>query len=185
MAGERIGIKPPCLLRFGLTCLLLLANIVAPAQDWNRVHKVDDAKWAKATGLDPSIVHKLWKAASTASDEKLDESRIANLDLQGLSIRRDVLLATYAGEKNCLTITVFRRFSETVFRKLWSVEQSPEGAAFCDNDLGAASTDANDGVVTVSVPRSRSDGEVVYTVYAYDWNGITYKLAGQKDVRGR
>lgn len=169
----------------GVACLILSAAGVSVAQDWQKVHRADDAKWAKATGLDPSTVHKLWKAASAASDEKLDESRIANLDLQGLSANHDVLLATYSGEHNCLKITVFRRFSETLFKKVWSVEQLPDGTGFCDTDFGSAGTDATDGVVTASVPRSTDNGEVIYTVYAYEWNGITYKFAGQKVVKGR
>jgi hypothetical protein len=165
--------------------VLLLTGVAAFAQNWSRVHKADDAKWAKSTGLDPWTVHKLWKAASTAPDEKLDESRIANLDLQGLSANHDVLLATYSGEHNCLKITVFRRFSETLFKKVWAVEQLPDGTGFCDTDFASAGTDATDGVVTVSVPRSVNNGEVIYRVYAYQWNGITYKFAGQKDVKGR
>ena len=169
----------------GIACLFLFFGVAASAQDWQKVHKADDAKWAKATGLDPGTVHKLWKSASTAPDEKLDESRIANLDLQGLSARHDVLLATYSGERNCLKITVFRQFSDSLFKKLWSVEQPPDGTGFCDNDFGSASTDATDGVVTVSVPRSRDNGDVVYNVYAYAWNGITYAFVGQKDMKGR
>ena len=181
MARERIRFG----VRFGIACCLLLAASAVPAQDWQKVHKADDIKWAKTTGLDPTIVHKLWKAASTAPDEKLDESRITNLDLQGLSVNHDVLLATYSGEHNCLKITVFRQFSDTLFKKVWSVEQFHDGAGFCDNDFGSASTDANNGVVTVSVPQSRVDGDVIYTVYGYVWNGMTYAYVGQKDVKGR
>ncbi len=185
MTGERIGFWLRRLVRLGSALFLLFFAVVSCAQDWQKVHRADDAKWAKATGLDPGIVHKLWKAASTAPDEKLDESRITNLDLQGLAVHHDVLLATYSGEHNCLKITVFRQFSETLFKKVWSVEQPHDGTGFCDNDFGSASTDATDGVVTVSVPQSRVDGEVLYTVYGYVWNGITYAYVGQKDVKGR
>ena len=181
MARERIRYG----VRFGIACCVLLVTCAALAQNWQKVHKADDIKWAKTTGLDPSLVHKLWKDASTVPDEKLDESRIANLDLQGLAVRHDVLLATYTGEKNCLTITVFRQFSATIFKKLWSTSLAPDGAGFCDTDFGGVISDANDGVITVSVPRSRDNGELVYTVYAYDWNGIAYKFVGQKDVKGR
>lgn len=185
MGRERICFGLRLVARFGVACWLLLAAAMGLAQDWQKVHRADDAKWAKATGLDPGIVHKLWKAASTAPDEKLDESRITNLDLQGLSVHHDVLLATYSGEHNCLKITVFRQFSETLFKKVWSVEQPHDGTGFCDNDFGSASADATDGVVTVSVPQSRVDGEVLYTVYGYVWNGITYGYVGQKDVKRR
>jgi len=85
-------------------------------------------KVGEATGLDPITVHRLWRAAST--DEKDDDSRIANLDLEGLAERHHVLLVTYAGEKNCLAITVFRQLSEIKFDKVWSVDKAPDGLAF-------------------------------------------------------
>jgi hypothetical protein len=161
--------------------LLILVPKAYP-QNWKKVHSADEAKWSKETGLDSITIHKLWRAASTVPDEKDDDSRIAYLDLEGLATRRDVLLVTYAGEKNCLTITVFRRFSETRFNKLWSVSQPPDGTGFCDNNSGTAAADAVDGVVEVRVPRSAGDGSAMYTVYAYEWNGITYRFAGQKEV---
>jgi hypothetical protein len=166
-------------------CFTLFADPRASAQDWKRVHKVDEAKWAKTTGLDPYVIHKIWRSASDASDEKDDDSRIATIDLEGLADRHDVLFATYAGEKNCLTITVFRQLTGTQFKKEWSVQQPPDGTGFCDTDFGSAAADAINGVVAVSVPRSRNNGEVMYTVYAYEWNGITYRFAGQKEVAGR
>lgn len=155
------------------------------AQNWKQVHKADDVKWAKATGLDSITVHKLWRAASSVPDEKDDDSRIANLDLTGLVERHDALLVTYAGEKNCLTITVFRQLSDIKFSKLWSVDQPPDGTGFCDTAFGSAYADALNGAVSVRVPRSVNDGSINYTVYAYDWNGITYRFAGQKEVQGR
>jgi len=160
-------------------------SMAALAQNWKQVHKKDDEKWAKATGLDAFAVHKLWRAASRAPDEKDDDSRIANLDLEGLAGRHDVLLVTYAGEKNCLTITVFHQLSQTKFDKLWSVEQPPGGAGFCDTDFGSASAEAVDGAVLIRVPRSMNEGVVNYTLYSYEWNGITYRFAGAKQVQGR
>jgi hypothetical protein len=155
------------------------------AQNWKQVHKKDDVKWAKATGLDPITVHKLWRAASSVPDEKDDDSRIANLDLTGLAERHDALLVTYAGEKNCLTLTVFRQLSDVNFSKLWSVSQPPDGTGFCDTALDSAYAGAQDGVINVRVPTSAADGSLKYVIYAYDWNGITYRFAGQKEVEGR
>ncbi len=153
------------------------------AQNWKQVHKADEAKWAKAPGLDPSGIRKLWRDASTAPDN--DEARIANLDLEGLAARHDALLVTYAGEKNCLTITVFRLLTQTKFEKEWSVAQSPDGTGFCDNEFGSAAADATDGVIAVRVAEAMKDGMPIYNVYAYDWNGVTYHFAGQKEVEGR
>jgi hypothetical protein len=168
-----------------LACFALFAGPCASAQNWKRVHKADEAKWAKTTGLDPYVIHKIWRSASDATDEQDDDSRIATLDLEGLADRHDVLFATYAGEKNCLTITVFRQLTQTQFKKEWSVQQPPDGTGFCDTDFGSAAVEATNGVVVVSVPRSSKDGGVIYTVYAYEWNGITYRFAGQKEVAGR
>ncbi len=155
------------------------------AQNWKQVHKKDDMKWAKATGLDPITVHKLWRSASQVPNEQDDDSRIASLDLEGLAERHDVLLVTYAGENNCLTITVFRQLSEDKFSKLWSVDKAPDGTGFCDTAFGTAEADALNGAVTVRVPRSVSDGSIHYTLYTYEWNGITYRLASQKEVQSQ
>jgi hypothetical protein len=164
--------------------ILLLLSSLATAQNWKQVHKKDEEKWAKATGLDIYTVHKLWRAASRAADEKDDDSRIANIDLDGLAERHDVLLVTYAGEQNCLTLTVFRQLSESKFEKIWSVQQPPDSTGFCDTSFGSAKAEAENGVIKVRVPRSQSNGNVTYRIYDYGWNGITYRLAGEKDVEG-
>ena len=159
--------------------LLSLLPLGAFAQNWKQVHKKDEAKWEKATGLDSLLIHKLWRAASQASNGNDDDSRIANLDLEGLAAHNQVLLVTYAGENNCLTITVFNRLSETKFEKLWSVEQPPDGGGFCDTSFGSAEAEAADGVIRVRVPRADRGGQVGYVVYSYEWNGLTYRLAGE------
>jgi hypothetical protein len=164
--------------------LIVVTVLAALAQDWKHVHKSDDAKWGKATGLDPSIVHKLWREASSSPDEKDDDSRIASLDLEGLAERHDVLLVTYAGEKNCLTLTVFRQLTETKFNKVWSVQQPPDGTGFCDNEFGTAEAGALNGVINVRIPHAGTDGSN-YLVYAYAWNGITYRYAGKTEMQGR
>ncbi len=170
---------------FLLACFLILIGNIASAQDWKKVHRSDEEKWAKTTGLDSSVIHKMWREASGAGDEKDDDSRIANVDMDGLAERHDVLFVTYAGEKNCLKITVFRQFSATKLKEQWSVDKPPDGAGFCDNDFGSAEAQATNGIIAVSVARSKKDGGVIYTVYAYDWNGITYRFAGENEVQGR
>jgi hypothetical protein len=155
------------------------------AQNWNRVHRSDEAKWAKTTGLDPAIIHKLWRDASHTPDEKDDDSRIANIDLDGLAERHDLLLVTYAGEKNCLTLTVFRQYSEFKFSKVWSVDQLPDKTGFCDTPFGSAAAEAVNGTVAVRVPKSTTDGATNYTLYVYEWNGMTYRLTGQKEIQAK
>jgi hypothetical protein len=167
-----------------LTCLLLV-SVTCFAQDWKHVHKADEAKWAKTTGLDPWTIHKLWRMASGPTDEKDDDSRIANLDLEGLAERHHVFLVTYAGEKNCLTLTVFNQVSEAKFEKLWSSQQPPGGSGFCDTAFGNADAEAAAGSIAVRVPHSLTDGSMSYTVYNYEWNGITYRFAGQHEMQGK
>ena len=162
-----------------LLCCALL-TLPSAAQNWKQVHKADEAKWAKTTGLDPLVIHKMWQAASRVADEQNDESRISDIDLDGLSQRHEVMFVTYAGEKNCLTITVFRQFSESKFEKVWSVDRPSDGAGFCDSDFGTARADADNGQILVRVPRSMKDGAIEYTLYTYDWNGITYRVVTEK-----
>jgi len=164
-----------------LATLLLLSSL-AVAQNWKQVHKKDEEKWSKATGLDIYTIHKLWRAASQAADEKDDDSRIAVIDLEGLAERHDVLLVTYHGEHNCLRLTVFRQLSESKFEKIWSVEQPPDATGFCDTNFGSAKAEAQNGVIKVRVPASQSDGGTSYKIYDYDWNGLTYRLADEKDA---
>lgn len=165
-------------------CAFCLASSLS-AQNWKQVHRSDEAKWAKTTGLDPAIIHKLWRDASHTPNEKDDDSRIANIDLDGLADRHDVLLVTYAGEKNCLTLTVFRQYSEFKFSKIWALDQAPDQTGFCDTAFGSAAAQALNGAVTVRVPKSTSEGAINYTLYVYEWNGIAYRLAGQKEIQAR
>ncbi len=65
------------------------------------------------------------------------------------------------------------------------MEQPPDGTGFCDTAFGNAQADAVNGVVRVRVPRSVTDGSIDYTVYTYEWNGITYHFAGQREIQGR
>jgi len=186
LLGLLLSCPQPCGIMFAmririaivLVCLFVASALFA--QDWKQVHKKDEEKWAKETGLDPFTIHKLWRMASNVPDEKDDESRIFSLDLDGLAERHELLFVTYAGEDNCLFITVFRRISETKFEKVWSVEQPPDRTAFCDTSFGTAEALAENGVITVRVPDSIADNGVKYEVYTYEWNGITYRLAGQK-----
>jgi len=167
-----------------VVCLFLL-SLFTFAQNWKQVHKTDEERWAKATGLDPYTIHKLWRSASKVPDEKDDASRIANIDLDGLAERHDVLLVTYAGEQNCLTLTVFRQFSGNKFNKIWSADRPPDGTGFCDSSFAGAKAEADNGAIMVRVPRSNDNGVVTFAVYTYEWNGITYRLADQKKVQAQ
>jgi len=168
-------------LRLILVCLVLSSSLTL-AQNWKQVHKKDEEKWAKTTGLDPNTIHKMWRSASSIPNENDDDSRIADLDLEGLADRHDVLLVTYAGEKNCLTITVFRQFSESKFEKISSLQPPPESGGFCDTDDASAKAYAENGAIMVRVPHSTPQG-ADFALYRYEWNGITYRLAGKKDLR--
>ena len=95
------------------------------------------------------------------------------------------LLVTYAGEKNCLTLTVFNQLSETKFEKLWSVQQPPDGNGFCDTAFGSADAEAAAARLPCACLIRLADGSAGYTVYNYEWNGITYRFAGQHEMQGK
>jgi hypothetical protein len=170
-----------------IAACILLISAGSLAQDWKQVRKADEAKWAKATRLDPGTIHKLWRQASRAANEKDDDSRIADMDVEGLAERNQVLLVTYTGEKNCLTLTVFRQYSATTFSKVWSVEQGPDNQGFCDSPFGNARADVVKSVIEVRVPQApdASNGYANYVVYDYEWNGITYRFTGKRAEQGR
>jgi len=168
-----------------VVCIALCT--IAFAQDWKQVRKADETKWAKATGLDPSTIHKLWRQASHFPNEKDDDSRIADVDTEGLADHHHVLFVTYAGERNCLTLTVFVQYSETAFSKLWSVDKDPAGQGFCDNDSGSAGADVVNHAIRIRVPQlpSAANDYANYKIYDYEWNGITYRVTGQRDEHGQ
>jgi hypothetical protein len=165
----------------------LVCSTIAFTQDWKQVRRADEAKWAKTTRLDPRTIHKLWRQASHVANENDDESRIADIDVEGLSERNQILLVTYTGEKNCLTLTVFRQYSTTTFSKVWSVEQGPDGQGFCDSPFGDASADVMKSVIQVRVPQApdASNGYANYAVLEYEWNGLTYRFTGKRAEQGR
>jgi hypothetical protein len=174
-------------LRAVIVLCCLVCSTIAFTQDWKQVRRADEIKWAKTTGLDPRTIHKLWRQASRATSEKDDDSRIADLDVEGLAERNQVLLVTYTGEKNCLTLTVFRQYSATTFSKVWSVEKDPDGQEFCDSAFGNASADVVKSVIEVRVPQApnASNGYATYAVFDYEWNGITYRFTGKRAEQGR
>lgn len=166
-----------------LVALLVLLAVPCFAQDWAKVHKTDDARLAKETGLDPATVHKLWRMASRYPNEKDDESRISSLDMDRLASRHHVLLITYTGEHNCMTLTVFQRVGESDFSKVWWANLTPDGHGFCDAEMGTAEVRVTeDGDIVVRVPTflPREDGSS--TLYTYKWNGVTYAFAGQSGL---
>src|ERR1035438_4433530 len=174
-------------LRAAIVLCCLVCSTIAFTQDWKQVRRADEIKWAKTTRLDPRTIHNLWRQASRAVNENDDESRIADLDVEGLAERNQVLLVTYTGEKNCLTRTVFRQYSATTFSKVWSVGQGPDGQGFCDSAFGNAGADVVKGVIQVRVPQApdASNGYANYVVFDYEWNGLTYRFTGKRAEQGR
>jgi hypothetical protein len=62
------------------------------------------------------------------------------------------------------------------------VEQPPDGTGFCDTTFGNAKAVAENGAITVHAPRASPKDAMNYTLYRYEWNGITYRLVDEKDV---
>jgi hypothetical protein len=150
------------------------------AQDWISLHREDEAKWARKTGMSPFAINRLWRSTSHFADEQDDDSRIELLDTTSFANRNQVLLVTSAGEPRCLTLTVFSK--STGFLKVWSEAQTPDGHGFCDNLGIPVRFTLSDRGIEVIVPRERhspraSHADVEH--YPYRWSGKTY-LAGTK-----
>ena len=163
-------------------CLLLLvaASLVSVAQSkhsWAKVHQQDEAKWARQTGLDPFLVHQLWRQASHFANASDDHSRIQLLDAANLG-RNHILLVTYSGSDYCLNITVF--VPTKGYPKIWTQERTPEGTGFCGGDVRVS---AHSGTIVVSMP-THSGGADVLTNYSYEWNGETYRFTEQHKTSG-
>ncbi len=163
-------------------CLLLLvaASAVSVAQSkhsWAKVHQQDEAKWAKQTGLDPFLVHQLWRKASQVPKASDDDSRIQLLDAAHLG-RNHILLVTYSGPDYCLNLTVFVQTKG--YPKIWTQERTPDGTGFCGGDVKVW---AQPGTIVVSMP-THAGGANLATNYSYEWNGETYRFTGQGKASG-
>ena len=165
--------------------LVAIGCLLLSAQDWKQVHKADDARFAKETGLDPLLIHRMWRMASQSPNERDDASRIEKIDTDSLAERHQILLVTYAGENNCRTVTVFRRLGETNLTKIWSESKTPEGQGFCDNAFANGKVRSREGAVQVYVPQipSGHSQDAPFLVYSYEWNGVSYRFAS-KDLAG-
>ncbi|HKS74972.1 MAG TPA: hypothetical protein VJQ82_17325 [Terriglobales bacterium] len=165
------------------TALLLVATAVSMAQtkhSWAKVHEQDEAKWAQQSGLPPWTVHQLWRKASHFANASDDDSRIQLLDASSLG-RNHILLVTYAGSEYCLELTVFAHTKG--YQKIWTEEQTPAGTGFCGGD---AKVWAQPGTIVVSTASNSAgpDSRPGFTKYSYQWDGETYRFAGQKKMYG-
>jgi hypothetical protein len=155
----------------------------ARGQDWEQVHREDDEKWSRTTGLSAFTVHQLWRMASTFADEHDDDSQITQVDVHSLAARKEILLVTSSGEPNCLSLSVFTVNSHGNYRKVWAERQTPSGQGFCDTPFGDAEVQVFDSVIWVSVAQGkgeRNPAETRIMVYQYGWENGTYKFIGNK-----
>jgi hypothetical protein len=162
--------------------LYCASALVACAQDWGQVHREDDAKWARVSGLTPAEVHSLWRMSSHYANEADDDSRIEKVDVSGLSSRNHTLVVTSAGNNYCLTLAVFRSTGKRTFERVWTEEQGPNQEQFCGTKAGDATVDIFDGEIWVEIPEHKLDrpGQVELVDYRYGWNGHTYQFLGKK-----
>jgi hypothetical protein len=130
---------------FLVTATLTLAQ---NEQAWQEIHKQDETSWAVHTGLSPLTVHQLWRLASHFAEAANDDSRIQLLDAGSLG-RNHIVLVTYAGSEYCLSLTVFAKTRG--YEKIWTEDETPDGAGFCGAD---AKVWVSDGKIVVSTPTS-------------------------------
>lgn len=161
---------------FLVTATLTLAQ---NEQAWQEIHKQDETSWAVHTGLSPFTVHQLWRLASHFAEAANDDSRIQLLDAGSLG-RNHIVLVTYAGSEYCLSLTVFAKMRG--YEKIWTEDETPDGAGFCGAD---AKVWVSDGKIVVSTPSKsdRLEGErTEFTEYSYEWNGKTYRFTGKRKM---
>lgn len=147
------------------------------AQDWISRHREDEARWARKTGVPPSVVHRLWRASSHFADEQEDDSEIELPDTTSFAERNQVLLVTSAGEPRCLTLTVFSTGAR--FLKVWSADQTPDGNGFCDNLSIPVRLTVGKDRIEIAVPRERlspRSSHVEVEHYHYRWTGKSYSV---------
>src|SRR5262245_20941035 len=149
------------------------------AQNWTSLHREDEERWAKRTGLSSLEIHRLWRASSHFADEEDDDSQIALLDIKSLADENHILLATAAGEPRCLTLTVFSKANGLA--KVWSADTTPDGRGFCDNlglDVRLAARNRRIEVIVPLGLHSPHASHADVAHYMYSWSGKTY-LAGE------
>jgi hypothetical protein len=164
----------------GLTVVAIL-SILLPmhAEDWTSLHREDEERWAKKTGISALEIHRLWRASSHFAEEEDDDSRIAVVDVTSLVDENQILFVTAAGEPRCVTLTVFSKASG--FTKVWSADSTPDGHGFCDNLGLEVRVAAKSRRIEVIVPLelhspNASHADVAH--YLYNWSGRSF-LAGE------
>lgn len=166
--------------------ILLLAAGVASAQDSAQLRLAEETKWAKASGLSPFVIHRLWRMASHFVDERDDDSHIVNVIVSKAQngSAADIVLVTSPPEGICVTVTVLSHPQNSSFAKVWSRDQTPDGDGFCSTPFGDVKVDFKDGVVSVFVPAVRtghdSASKSAGRVYQYGWRGTTYGYIGKR-----
>jgi hypothetical protein len=124
--------------------------------------------------------------ASHFADELDDDSRIDMVDVDSLASRNQLLLVTSAGVKDCITATVFLTGSKrNFFRKLWSIDQTPNGTGFCATRFGRADVKVLDGIININIPDGQKpdDPAVTFlTVYQYLWSNGAYRYVGKRPM---
>jgi len=161
-----------------LALFVFLALLVSLwCQDWISLHREEEKRWAKQTGMSPAMIHQLWRSTSHFADEADDDSHIELLDATTLAERNQILFVTSAGEPRCLTFTVCSK--GTGFLKNWTADHSPSGHGFCD-DLGiAVRSTVDERRAEIVAPLGRhspraSHADVAH--YEYRWDGRTYQF---------
>lgn len=151
----------------------------AAVEQWTEIHRQDDLKWSRISGLSPRDVRRARIAAGIGDD--LEGGRIDNLDSKDLAFRKQLLVVTSAGNGHCLTITVLTK-KESVFQAVWSVDEATGVGGFCHDGAFSGNFEVHatkEGGIIVDVPRDTNNSGAFggFKQLLYEWNGQTYVLS--------
>lgn len=144
---------------------------------WVDRHRIEDAVWARRTGLRQAEIRELRLGAGVA-DELADV--IDLIDARSFRDRGHILVVTAGGNGHCLGLFVFRTEAGSL-RQVWSAEGTPGGAGFCrESPVNPSASISRGGKIAVRIPvyDYKAAREVGSRHYVYKWDGVAYRFVG-------
>jgi hypothetical protein len=151
------------------------------SDQWKKIHRNDDVKWARISGLSVEEISNLRRASGITDD--MTEGRIDEVDAKHLSFRKQILLVTSAGNGHCLTLTALSNKSGS-WEQVWQASEMPNGDGFCHESLSGnpVAYAKKTGEIVVKIPKKQTDGKQVDLLVKYTWTGETYQFSETQHV---
>jgi hypothetical protein len=155
-------------------------------------HRQGWVTWAGKTGLSADRIATMWRRAMGEDAEERFGEGIETIDARSLRKRNQILFVTSAGNGHCLHLYIFRN-SPKNSQPLWEEDRLPNGGGICHEQLMPYPTAyaSPKGEIIVQVPTAaawvKRDAPLndypistALMIYAYRWNGTTYRLASSR-----